>query len=110
MKSAAILFYVNNTAVPVNSNNLCDHKENDETQANVDADKDASSSSSTVSSSSSKQGQNKSTNETAQAVSIYMQTQNDSSNNPAPPKLQWCDWAMDSFSWTGYTTNEDLHS
>ncbi len=43
MKSAAILFYVNYTAVLVHSNNLCDHKENDETQANVDADKDASS-------------------------------------------------------------------
>ena len=76
MKSAAILFYVNYTAVPVHSNNLCEHNENDETQEDVDADEDASSSSSTVSSSSSKQGQNKSTNETAQVASIYMHTQN----------------------------------
>jgi hypothetical protein len=86
MKSAAILFYVNYTAVPVHSNNLCEHNENDETQSYVDADKYASSSPSTVSSSSSKQGQNKSTNETAQTAAIYMQTQNDSSNDPAPPK------------------------
>ncbi len=54
MKSAAILFYVNYTAVPVHSNNLCEHNENDETQENVDADADSSSSSSTVSSSSPK--------------------------------------------------------
>jgi hypothetical protein len=104
MKSAAILFYVNYTAVPVHSNNLCKHNENDETQSFVDADDDASSSSSTVSSSSSKQQQNKSTNETVQAASIYMQTQNDSSNNPAPPKSRYCDWAMDSFSHTGCDT------
>ncbi len=58
MKSAAILFYVNYTAVPVHSNNLCEHNENDETQDYVDTDEDSSSSSSTVSSSSSKQGQN----------------------------------------------------
>ena len=32
MKSAAILFYVNYTAVPVHSNNLREHNENDETQ------------------------------------------------------------------------------
>jgi hypothetical protein len=87
MKSAAILFYVNYTAVPVHSNNLCEHNENDETQSYVDADEDASSSSSTVSSSSLKQGQNKTTDETAQSASIYMQTQNDSSNDPVPPKL-----------------------
>jgi ubiquitin C-terminal hydrolase len=86
MKTAAILFYVNYTAVPVHSNNLREHNKNDETQGDIDADEDASSSSSTVSSSSSKQGQNKSTNETAQAASIYMHTQNDSSNDPAPPK------------------------
>jgi hypothetical protein len=104
MKSAAILFYVNYTAVPVYSNNLREHNENDETRDDIDADEDASSSSSTVSSSSSKQGQNKSTDETAQAVSIYMHTQNDSSNDPAPPKPRWCDWAMDSFSWTGLDT------
>jgi hypothetical protein len=104
MKSAAFLFYVNYTAVPVHSNNLCEHNENDETQEDVDADEDASSSSSTVSFLSSKQGQNRSTNETAQAASIDMQTQNDSSNNPAPPKSQWCDWAMDSFSHTGLDT------
>jgi hypothetical protein len=90
MRSAAILFY--------------EHNENDETQEDVHADKDASFSSSTVSSSSSKQGQNKSTNETAQAASIDMQKENDSSNDPAPPKLQWCDWAMDSFSHTGLDT------
>jgi hypothetical protein len=65
MKSAAILFYVNYTAVPVHSNNLRERNENDETQSLVAADNDASSSPSTVSSSSSKQGQNKSTNETA---------------------------------------------
>jgi hypothetical protein len=70
MKSAAILFYVNYTAVPVHSNNLREHNKNDETQEEVDADADSSSSSSTVSSSSSKQGQNKSTNETAQVASI----------------------------------------
>ncbi len=74
IKSAAILFYVNYTAVPVHSNNLREHNENGETQSLVDADKDASSSSLTVASSSSKQKQNKSTNETAQAASIYMQT------------------------------------
>ncbi len=107
MKSAAILFCVNYTAGPVHSNNLHEHNdnENDETQEDVDADADSSSSSSTVSSSSSKQGQNKSTtNETAQAASIDMQTENDSSNNPAPPKLRWRDWAMDSFSHTGLDT------
>jgi hypothetical protein len=99
MKSAAILFYVNYTAVPVHSNNLCEHNGNNETQSLVDADDDASSSSS------SKQQQNKSTDETAQAASICMQTQNDSSNDPAPPKLRWCDWAiMDSFSHTGRDT------
>ena len=98
MKSAAILFYVNYTAVPVHSNNLCEHNGNNETQSLVDADDDASSSSS------SKQQQNKSTDETAQAASICMQTQNDSSNDPAPPKSQWCDCAMDSFSHTGRDT------
>ncbi len=86
MKSAAILFSVNYTAVPVHSNNLREHNGNNETQSLVDADNDVSSSSSTFSSSSSKQRQNKSTNETAQTVSICMQTQNDSSNDPAPPK------------------------
>jgi hypothetical protein len=91
MKSAAILFYVNYTAVPVHSNNLCEHNENDETKDDVDADEDSSSSSSTVFSSSSKQGQNKSTDETAQVASIYMHTQNDSSNDSALPKLQYCD-------------------
>jgi hypothetical protein len=90
MKSAAILFY--------------EHNENDETQEDVDADADSSSSSSTVSSSSSKQRQNKSTNQTAQAASIDMQTENNSSNNPAPPKSQWCDWAKDSFSHRGLDT------
>jgi hypothetical protein len=70
----------------------------------VDADKDSSSSSSTVSSSSSKQGQNKSTDESAQAASIYMHTQNDSSNDPASPKSKYCDCAMDSFSMTGRDT------
>ena len=104
MKSAAILFYVNYTAVPVHSNNLCEHNGNNETQSLVDAENDSSFSSSTVSSSSSKQQQNKSTDEAAQAASICMQTQNDSSNDPAPPKLQWCDWAMDSFSHTGHDT------
>jgi hypothetical protein len=49
IKSAVILFYVNYTAVPVHSNNLCEHNENDETQEDVDADADSSSSSSTVS-------------------------------------------------------------
>ncbi len=38
------------------------------------------------------------------AVSICMQTQNDSSNDPAPPKSKWCDWAMDSFSFSGLDT------
>jgi hypothetical protein len=95
MKSAAILFYVNYTAVSVHSNNLCEHNENDETQSLVDADDYASSSSSTISSSSSKQRQNKSTDETSQAASIYMQTQNDFSNDPAPLKSRWCDWAID---------------
>jgi hypothetical protein len=90
MKSAAILFY--------------EHNENDETQEDIAADADSSSSSSTVSSSSSKQGQNKSTNQTAQAASIVMQTENDSSNDLAPPKSQWCDWAMDSFSHRGLGT------
>jgi hypothetical protein len=104
MKSAAILFYVNYTAVPVHSNNLREHNGNNKTQSLVDADNDASSSPSTVSSSSSKQQQNKSTDETAQAVSICMQTQNDSSNDPAPPKLRWCNWAMDSFFHTGHDT------
>jgi hypothetical protein len=104
MKSAAILFYVDYTAVPVRSNNLHEHNENDEHQEDIDADADSSSSSSTVSLSSSKRGQNKSTNETAQVASINMQTQNDSSNNPAPPKSRWCDWAMDSFSHTGLDT------
>ena len=104
MKSAAIVFYFNYTAVPVHSNNLREHNGNNETQSLVDADDDVSSSSSTVSSLSLKQWQNKSTNETAQAVSICMQTQNDSSNDPAPPKSQWCDWAMDSFSHTGRDT------
>ena len=33
MKSAAILFYVNYTAVPVHSNNLCKHNGNNETQS-----------------------------------------------------------------------------
>jgi hypothetical protein len=94
MKSAAILFYVNYTAVPVHSNNLCEHNENDETQEDVDADADSSSSSSTVSLSSSKQGQNKSTNETAQVASIYMHTQNDSSNDPALAKSRYCDWVL----------------
>ena len=56
------------------------------------------------SSSSSKQRQHKSTNETAQAASICMQTHNDSSNNPVPPKSRWCDWAMDSFYHTGCDT------
>jgi hypothetical protein len=87
MKSAAILFYVNYTAVPVRSNNLHEHNENDETQEDVEADADSSSSSSTVSSSSSKQGQNKSTNETAQVASIYMHTQNDFSKDLATEKL-----------------------
>jgi ubiquitin C-terminal hydrolase len=86
MKSAAVLFYVNYTAVPVHSSNLCTHNGNNETQSLVDTDNDVSSSSSTVSSSSSNQRQNKSTDETAQAASICMQKQNDSSNNPAPPK------------------------
>ena len=90
MKSAAILFY--------------EHNENDETQEDVDADADSSSSSSTVSSSSSKQGQNKSTNETAKAVSIDMQTENDQMILLQPPKSRWCDWAMDSFSHTGLDT------
>ncbi len=104
MKSAAILFYVNYTAVPVHSNNLCEHIGNNEPQSLGDTDDDVSSSSSTVSSSSSKQQQDKSTDETAQAASICMQTQNDSSNDPAPPKSRWCDWAMDSFSHTGRNT------
>jgi hypothetical protein len=99
MKSAAILFYVNYTAVPVHSNNFHEHNENDETQEDVGTDADSSSSSSTISSSSSKQGQNKFTNETAQAASIDMQTQNDSSNDLAPPKLRWCDWAGFIFSY-----------
>jgi hypothetical protein len=72
MKSAAILFYVNYTAVPVHSNNLCTHDGNNETQSLVDTDDDVSFSSSTVSSLSSKQRQNKSTYETAQAASICM--------------------------------------
>ncbi len=72
MKSASILFYVNYTADPVCSNNLYEHNENDETQEDIEAD--------------AKQGQNKSTNETAQAASIDIQTQNDSSNDPGPPK------------------------
>jgi hypothetical protein len=62
-----------------------------EITALVVTDNDVSSSSSILSSSSSKQQHNKSTNETAQAVSICMQTQNDSSNNPAPPELKCCD-------------------
>jgi hypothetical protein len=86
MKSAAIPFYINYTAVPVHSNNLCEHNENDETQEDIDTDADSSSIPSTVSLSSSKQGQNKSIDETAQVASIYMHTQNDSSNNPASPK------------------------
>jgi hypothetical protein len=90
MKSAAILFY--------------EYNANDETQEDVDTDADSFSSSSTVSSSSSKQGQNKSTNQTAQAASMDMQTENDSSNDPAPPKSQLCDWAMDSFSHRGLDT------
>jgi hypothetical protein len=104
MKSAAILFYVNYTTVPVRSNNLHEHNENDETQEDVEADADSSSSSSTVSSSSSKRGQNKSTKETAQVASIYMHTQNDFSKDFASEKLQYCDWAMDSFSHTGFDT------
>ena len=72
MKSASILFYVDFTADPVRSNNLHEHNENDETQEDVEAH--------------AKQGENKSTNETAQAVSIAIQTQNDSSNDPKPPK------------------------
>jgi hypothetical protein len=99
MKSAAILFYVNYTAVPLRSNN-----ENDETQEDVDADADSSSSSSTVSSSPSKRGQNKSTDETAQVASIYMYTQNDFSKDFASEKMQYCDWAMASFSMTGFDT------
>jgi hypothetical protein len=90
MKSASILFYVDFTADPVRSNNLHEHNENDETQEDVEAD--------------AKQGQNKSTNETAQAASIDIQTQNDSSNDPGPPKSRCCDWAMGSFSWTGRDT------
>ena len=90
MKSAAILFYVYETAVHERSNNLHEHNENDETQEDVEAD--------------AKQGQNKSTNETAQAVSIDIQTQNDSSNDPGPPKSRYCDWAMGSFSMTGRDT------
>ena len=39
MKSAAILFYVNYTAVPVHSNNILEHNENDETQSLVNAEK-----------------------------------------------------------------------
>ena len=74
MKSASILFYNDFTADPVRSNNLHEHNENDETQEDVEAH--------------AKQGENKSTNETAQAVSIAIQTQNDSSNDPKPPKLQ----------------------
>ncbi len=104
MKSAAILFYVNDTAVPVRSNNLHEHNENDEIQEDVEADADSSSSSSTVSSSSSKQGQNKSIDETAQVASIYMHTQNDFLKDLASEKLRYCDWAMDSFSMTGFDT------
>jgi hypothetical protein len=104
MKSADILFYVNYTAVPVHSNKLCEHNENDETQEDVDADADSSSSSSTVSLSSSKQGQNKSTDETAQVVSIYMHTQNDFLKDLASANSRYCDWAMDSFSMTGFAT------
>ena len=47
---------------------------------------------------------NKSTNETAQAASNNIQTQNDSSNDPGPPKSRCCDWAMGSFSRTGRDT------
>ena len=90
MKSASILFYNDFTADPVRSNNLHEHNENDETQEDVEAD--------------AKQGQNKSTNETAQAASIDIQTQNDSSNDPGPPKSRCCDWAMGSFSQTGRDT------
>ena len=104
LKSAAILFYVNYTAVLVHSNDLCTRNGNNETQSLVDTDNDVFSSPWTVSSSSSKQRQSKSTNETAQTASICMQTQHDSSNNPVPPKLKWCDWAMGSFSHTGHDT------
>ncbi len=55
LKSAAILFYVNYTAVPVHSNDLCTHNGNNETQSLFDTDDDVSSSSSTVFSLSSKQ-------------------------------------------------------
>ena len=88
----------------LHSNDLCTHNGNNETQNLVDTDDDVSSSSSTVSSSSSKQRQNKSTNKTAHAASICMQTQNDSSNDRAPPVSKWCDWAMDSFSFSGLDT------
>ena len=47
---------------------------------------------------------NKSTNETAQAASNNIQTQNDSSNDPGPPKSRCCDWANGSFSRTGFDT------
>ncbi len=53
LKSAAILFYVNYTAVPVHSNNLRTHNGNIETQSLVDIGDEVSLSSSTVSSPSS---------------------------------------------------------
>ena len=37
-------------------------------------------------------------------ATTWVQTQNNSSNNPAPPESKWCNWAKGSFSHTGHDT------